>query len=204
MSGVQILDRFAHLYDFSIPGPSLESLPQSPDDEDLTSYGLPELDTGSKFIFPAPLDDDSSTVEPGSNTTSEAELEYDDEFSAPALANDPRNKQHTSPQEMENALDIQKSRNILKHAVTAWQEDWRKIGEKTFLSYQQGPESLEIRSILHSQVNRQINRIIIHSMKIGISVALQDPSQAEQLRVLKYQSLTGIACPLRKDLRTII
>ena len=156
MSGVQILDRFAHLYDFSIPGPSLESLTQSPDDEDLTPHNLPKLETGSKFIFPAPLDDDASTVEPGSNTTSEAQLEYDDEFSAPASANDPRNKQHSSPQEMENAL----YRNILKHAIAAWQEEFVNLN----------PEFMPTDKIKKSIVNvNQWTEFLLHRLNVKCS-----------------------------------
>ena len=127
ISADRVSTRFAHLHDSRIPAPSLETLPGAPEEDDLTPRNSPENDTEPRFVFPTPLDGYTST-EPGSNTTSEAELEYDDEFSAPALADDLIREinnmpPHLTPQ-MENALEIRRSRNVLQHAVASWQDEF--------------------------------------------------------------------------------
>ena len=105
----------------------METLPGALEEDELTPRNSPENDTEPRFVFPTHLAGYTST-EPGSNTTSEAELEYDDEFSAPALADDLIREinnmpPHLTPQ-MENALEIRKSRNVLQHAVTSWQDEF--------------------------------------------------------------------------------
>ena len=135
ISADRLAERFPHLRDSSIPAPSLESLPQSPDET--TPRNISEADDGSKFVFPPPpLEDDSSTLEPSSNPDSELELEYDDEFSVQSVADNLIHEintmtSHLTP-EMARAQEIRQGRKTLNLAVSTWQEEFANFKPEDF------------------------------------------------------------------------
>ena len=135
ISADRLAEKFPHLRDSSIPAPSLESLPQSPDET--TPRNISEADDGSKFVFPPPpLEDDSSTLEPSSNPDSELELEYDDEFSVQSVADNLIHEintmtSHLTP-EMARAQEIRQGRKTLNLAVSTWQEEFANFKPEDF------------------------------------------------------------------------
>ena len=134
VSADRLAERFPHLLDSRIPAPSLESVPQSPDET--TPRNILDADTGAKFVFPTPLEDNISSIEPGSNPDSEIELEYDDEFSAQATADNLIHEinnmaPHLTP-EMGQAQEIRKGRKLLTLAVATWQEEFVNFKPEDF------------------------------------------------------------------------
>ncbi len=127
VSADRLAEGFSHTRNSTISAPSLVPLPQSPDE--ITPRNISEADVGSKFVFPPPpLEDDSSTLEPGSNPDSELELEYDDELSAQSIADNLIHEinnmtSHLTPL-MERAQEIRRGRRTLNLAVTTWQEEY--------------------------------------------------------------------------------